>query len=158
MAVSIVSTKILTTDNRVIILPNGTLSNGTINNFSAQPLRRVDINVSVAYGSNADACIALLLSMMKEDKRVLSSADKRPVSTSSSAVNLQGIPIPDPFCGLSSLNSNDITFVTRCWVRVEDYWDVYFDLQKRFYTELPQHGFDFAYPHMDVNIISQPQA
>ena len=45
MAVSIVSTKILTTDNRVIILPNGTLSNGTINNFSAQPLRRVDINV-----------------------------------------------------------------------------------------------------------------
>ena len=158
MAVSIVSTKILTTDNRVIILPNGTLSNGTINNFSAQPLRRVDINVSVAYGSDADACIALLLSMMKEDKRVLSSADERPKTTSSSAVNLQGIPIPDPFCGLSSLNSNDITFVTRCWVRVEDYWDVYFDLQKRYYTELPQHGFGFAYPHMDVNIISQPQA
>lgn len=153
MSVSIVSTKILTTDNRVIILPNGTLFNGTINNYSAQPLRRVDIEVSVEYGSDADACIGLLQQLILEDSRVLTSKDKRPAAASSSAVDLQNVPIPDPFVGLLSLNSNDITFVTRSWVLAENYWDVRFDLQKRFYTELPKHGFGFAYPHMDVTLV-----
>lgn len=153
MSVSIVSTKILTTDNRVIILPNGTLFNGTINNYSAQPLRRVDIEVSVEYGSDADACIELLQQLILEDSRVLTSKDKRPHTSSTSAVDLHSAPIPDPFVGLLSLNSNDITFVTRSWVLAENYWDVRFDLQKRFYTELPKHGFGFAYPHMDVTIV-----
>lgn len=153
MSVSIVSTKILTTDNRVVILPNGTLFNGTINNFSAQPLRRVDIEVSVAYGSDADKCIELLHKMIAEDERTLTSKDKRPKTNSTSSVNLHNAPIPDPFVGLLSLNANDITFVTRTWVRAENYWDFKFDMQKRFYTELPQHGFQFAYPHMDVTIV-----
>jgi len=158
MSVSIVSTKILTTDNRVIILPNGTLFNGTIDNFAAQPLRRVDIEVSVAYGSDADKCIELLHKLISEDKRVLTSADKRPKSHSTSAVNVDKLPIPDPFVGLLSLNANDITFVTRMWVHTEEYWNVRFDLQKRFYTELPKNGFEFAYPHMDVNVISTPES
>lgn len=155
MSVTIVSTKILTTDNRVIILPNGTLFNGTINNFSAQPLRRVDLEVSVEYGTDADACIELLRSMILEDARVLTSKDKRPRATSPSAVDLRDAPIPDPFVGLLSLNANDITFVTRSWVLSENYWDVRFDLQKRFYTELPKHGFSFAYPHMDVKVVKE---
>lgn len=155
MSVTIVSTKILTTDNRVIILPNGTLFNGTINNFSAQPLRRVDLEVSVEYGTDADACIDLLMSMILEDERVLTSKDKRPRATSPSAVDLRDAPIPDPFVGLLSLNANDITFVTRSWVLSENYWDVRFDLQKRFYTELPKHGFSFAYPHMDVKVVKE---
>ena len=153
MSVSIVSTKILTTDNRVIILPNGTLFNGTINNFAAQPVRRVDIEVSVAYGSDPAKCIEALLSIIRSDSRILTSADKRPEIKSTSSVDTQHAPIPDPFVGLLKLNSNDITFVTRSWGLTENYWDVYFELQKRFYTELPQMGFQFAYPHCDVTIV-----
>lgn len=153
MDVSIVSTKILTLDNRVVILPNGALSNGNINNFSAQKIRRVDLEVSVAYGSDADKCIETLLELVNSDSRVLTSKDERPLPESSSSVNTKGMPIPDPFVALSSLNANDITFVVRVWVRSEDYWNVYFDAQKRFYTELPKRGFRFAYPHCDVTLV-----
>ena len=59
--------------------------------------------------------------------------------------------IPEPFVALKSLNESDITFVVRAWVRSADYWGVYFDMEKRFYTELPQCGFEFAYPHVTIN-------
>lgn len=152
MDVSIVSTKVLTPDNRVVILPNGSLFSGNIENVSAQPLRRVEWTVSVEYGVDAQRCIDLILSIMQSDVRILTSQDKRPQPESPSAVNTSHLPIPDPFVALSSLNNNDISFVARAWVRKEDYWDVFFDLNQRFYTELPQHGFGFAYPHMDVTI------
>ena len=61
--------------------------------------------------------------------------------------------IPAPFVGLKSLNANDITFVVRAWVKADDYWDVLFCMQERFYTELPQAGFQFAYPHVDVTMV-----
>ena len=151
--VNIVSTKILTVDNRVVILPNGALSNGNINNYSAQLVRRVDWEVSVGYGTDAEACISCIKQMLLEDKRVMTSADKRPERKTTSSVNTQGEPIPDPFVALKALNANDITFVVRAWVRSEDYWDVFFNMQQRFYTELPRHGFSFAYPHCDVTIL-----
>jgi len=150
MDVSIASTKILTTDNRVVILPNGSLSNCNLINYSAQPLRRVDLEVSVAYGSDADKCITTILDLLKKDERVLNSSSQRPKTDSKSAVNVGNLPIPDPFVALKSLNSSDITFVVRVWVLSENYWDVYFDTQKTLYTELPKHGFEFAYPHVQI--------
>ena len=153
MDLSIVSTKILTTDNRVVILPNGMLSNGTINNYSAQSLRRVDLEVSVAYGSDADRCIAEIQEIMAADSRILTSKDERPPVRGVSSVNTKGMPIPDPFVALLRLNSDDITFVVRAWVKNEDYWPVYFSLQKTIYTELPKRGFSFAFPQRDVRII-----
>ena len=67
-----------------------------------------------------------------------------------SSVNYEMKEIPAPFVALKSLNENDITFVVRAWVRATDYWEVFFAMQQRFYTELPQHGFTFAYPHVVV--------
>ena len=58
--------------------------------------------------------------------------------------------IPAPFVALKELNASDITFVVRAWVRSDDYWDVFFALQERFYTELPPQGFTFAYPHIEL--------
>ena len=155
MEVTIVSTKVLTPDNRVVVLPNGALFSSNIENVSAQPLRRVNWTVSVEYGSDAEKCMEALLEIVRSDKRILTSADQRPKTNSRSAVNTDGLPIPDPFVALASLNENDISFVVRAWVHKEDYWDVFYDLNLRFYTELPQRGFGFAYPHMDVNITNK---
>lgn len=153
MEVTIFSTKILTRDNKVVVMPNGELSNNNIVNYSAQPLRRVDLEVSVAYGSDADKCIATLTDIILSDERVLTSKDKRPEPKSSVGIKRTEHPIDDPFVALQSLNSNDITFVTRFWVTTENYWAVYFDMNKRYYTELPKHGFEFAFPHCDVTIL-----
>ena len=155
MDVSIFSTKILTTDNRVVVLPNGALSNGTIENVSAQVLRRVEWQVNISYGVDANACMDAIRTILLSDKRILSSADERPKNHSRSAVDTAGLTIPDPTGVLSSLNTSDITFLVRAWVRTPDYWSVFYDLNSRFYTDLPPQGFTFAYPHMDVNIVKQ---
>lgn len=160
--VNITATKILTTDNKVIILPNGSLSNGSIINYTARPLRRVDWEVSVSYGVDAKACKAAIRAILDSDKRVLQAdtdmdeiyKELQVSAFQLSVVNYRMDSIPEPFVGLKSLNSNDITFVVRAWVRSTDYWDVFFDLQERFYTELPPQGFTFAYPHVDVTMIN----
>jgi small conductance mechanosensitive channel len=156
--VNITATKILTVDNRVVILPNGALSNGTINNVTGRPLRRVEWLVSVAYGSDADQFEKTVLAMLAEDERVLQSdtdMDKlyKEVNMSAyqlTAVNYQIKEIPAPYVALKSLNESDITFLIRVWTKSDNYWNLFFDMQKRFYTELPQHGFSFAYPHVVV--------
>ena len=143
--VNITATKILTVDNRVVILPNGALSNGTINNYNGRPLRRVEWLV------------------LDSDPRVLQAdtdMDKlyKDLNISAfqlSTVNYRMDAIPEPFVALKSLNENDITFVVRAWVKSNDYWDVFFALQERFYTELPPQGFTFAYPHVDVTMLNQ---
>ena len=161
--VNITATKVLTPDNRVVILPNGALSNGVINNYNGRPLRRVEWLVSVAYGVDADACKKAILSIVNSDPRVLQEdTDMKQLykelnisAYQLSTVNYRMDAIPAPFVALKSLNENDITFVVRAWVRADDYWGVFFDLQERFYTELPPQGFTFAYPHVDVTMLNQ---
>ena len=160
--VNITATKILTVDNRVVILPNGALSNGVINNFNGRPLRRVEWNVSVSYGVDAAKCKAAILTIVNSEPRVLQAdTDMKKLykelnisAYQLSTVNYRMDAIPAPFVALKSLNENDITFVVRVWVRANDYWDVFFALQERFYTELPPQGFTFAYPHMDVTMLN----
>ena len=157
--VNITATKVLTPDNRVVILPNGALSNGVINNFNGRPLRRLEWLVSVSYGVDAAACKEAILAIVNSDERVLQAdtnmkalyKELNITAYQLSTVNYRMDAIPAPFVALKSLNENDITFVVRVWVRSADYWGVYFDLQERFYTELPPQGFTFAYPHVVVS-------
>ena len=161
--VNITATKILTTDNRVVILPNGALSNGTIINYNGRPLRRVEWSVSVSYGVDAAACKKAILAIVNSDQRILQADTDmnklyKELNISAyqlSTVNYRMDAIPEPFVALKALNENDITFVVRAWVKAEDYWDVFFELQERFYTELPPQGFTFAYPHVDVTMLNQ---
>ena len=135
--VNILNTRLITRDNKEVVLANGTLSNGNVINYSTRPIRRVDRTINVAYGTNAQECIDALVAIMKEDPRILDS------STPGAA---------DPFAGLEAQNSSDISFTVRAWVKTPDYWDVFFDLNQRMYTELPAKGIHFAYPHLDVKI------
>lgn len=156
--VNITATKILTTDNRVVILPNGALSNGTINNYSGRPIRRIEWIVSVEYGVDAEACKKAILEIVNSDKRVLQEdtdmnklyKELKITNFQLSTVNYRMDAIPAPFAALKSLNESDISFVVRAWVRGDDYWGVFFDTQERFYTELPKQGFGFAYPHVQI--------
>ena len=165
MEVNITATKILTVDNRVIVLPNGALSNGLIDNYSARPLRRVEWKVSVAYGSDVEGFKKTVLELLAADRRVLQAdtdtgelykefdASKYQLST----VGYKMDTIPAPFVALVSLNSSDITFSVRAWVRGKDYWDVYFLMNETFYTELPKRGYEFAYPHVDVKMLPKEE-
>ena len=136
--VNIVSTKLLTTDNRLIILPNGTLSNGNINNITGKDLRRVDITVNVAYGADADVVKNALLSMVKANPLFLDS------TTAGAA---------DPFCALMDLGESTVNFVVRAWVNGADYWTARFQLQETIYKELPaKYGIGFPFPQLDIHL------
>lgn len=136
--VTIVSTKLLTTDNRVIVMPNGTLSNGNINNVTGRHLRRVDIPVSVAYGTRADAVKSALMELVQANPLFLDSKTHG---------------AQDPFVGLAELADSSVNFVVRAWVNGKDYWDARFQLQEAIYTELPsKYGIEFPFPQMDIHV------
>lgn len=135
--VNITSTKLTTTDNRVIIIPNGILSNDVINNYSGRQMRRLDITIGVEYGSSSTETKELLMNIIKADDRSMTIE--------------QGAPA-DPFVALSALNDSAVEFVIRIWVKGENYWPLKFELTEKIYNELPEHGIQFPFPQLDVNI------
>lgn len=135
--VTITSTKLLTVDNKVVIIPNGNLSSGTINNYSHMPLRRLDLNVNVEYGVPSAKVNEALMTIIKTDSRILDSS-------------VQGAA--DPFVALAAMCDSSVQYVIRVWVKSEDYWGVNFDLLDKIYNELPKNGINFPFPQLDVTI------
>lgn len=135
--VNIVSTKLTTTDNRIIIIPNGALSNGTINNFSMNTMRRLEWLVGVEYGTSAADVKAALKSIIDTESKVLY------ISTGAPA---------DPLIAVNALKDSCVEYVVRVWVNKYDYWDMFFLINERIYTELPHKGIGFPFPQMDVHI------
>ena len=137
---NIVSTTLITRDNKNVIIPNGILSNGNITNFSAQPVRRLEWTFNVPYGTPSDQVEEEVLKIMKADSRLLDA----------SSPNAE-----DPFVGLSAMKDSSVEFIARAWAQTDDYWPVYFDINKAIYDTLPEKGISFPFPQMDVHIKNQ---
>ena len=136
-SINIVSTKIITLDNREVILPNGALSNGTINNYSANPLRRIDLTVNVAYGSDAEAVKAELMRIVGENELIL---------------NAETPGAQDPTVVLSDLKDSCVEFLIRVWARSSDVREVRYALTEAIYKSLPEHGISFPFPQLDIHL------
>lgn len=135
--VTITSTKLTTVDNRMIVIPNGALSNGTINNYSHNTLRRLDLSVGVEYGTSTEHAKSILSEIINADPRVLTVETGAPAA---------------PFIALSNLSDSSIIFTIRVWVKSQDYWNVNFDMLEKIYNELPKNNIQFPYPKLDINI------
>lgn len=141
MEVNIVNTKLTTVDNKNIVIPNGILSNGTINNFSQNRLRRLNWTVNVEYGCSVAQTKDLLMELMNSEKRILGIAEGAPA---------------EPFVALNELTSSSVQFIMRGWVKTEDYWDVNYEINEKIYTELPKNDIRFPYSKLDVTIMQSP--
>ena len=135
--INIVSTKILTIDNREVIIPNGALSNGNINNFSAKALRRVDLKINLPYGSDAEEVRSALLGIVENDERIL---------------NAETPGAEDPSVVVSALNESSVEFFLRVWVKSQDYRPVLYWLNETIYTQLPKQGIHFPFPQLDIHL------
>ena len=122
-----------TVDNKTIIIPNGSLSTGIINNYSKEGIRRVDWTFGIAYGDDYDVAKATILKFLREDKRVFQD--------------------PKPFVALSELADSSVNITVRAWANVGDYWDIYFDMNERVYKEFPKYHLNIPFPQMDVHMI-----
>ena len=136
-SINIVSTKIVTLDNREVILPNGALSNGTINNYSANPLRRIDLTVNVSYGCDAETVKAELMRIVGDQETIL---------------NAETPGAQDPTVVLSELKDSSVEFLVRVWVLATDFREVKYALTEAIYSGLPAHGITFAFPQLDIHL------
>ena len=135
--INITCTKLTTLDNRVIILPNGALQSGSVNNYSRNEYRRVDFVFGVEYGSDSELVKKLILDIAQADSRVLTVE--------------QGAP-DNPFVALSSLSPSSVDFTVRLWCKASDYWGVFFDTNEAVYKALPENGIKFPFPQMSVHM------
>lgn len=131
--IQIFNTVINTPDNKIILLPNGPLSTGIINNYSREPLRRLDLTFSVAYGDDYERAKAVMLHLIKEDGRALNE----PAA---------------PFVALGSLSASSIDLTVRIWCKQEDYWGMKFDLTQKVYETFPKEGLKFPYQTFTVQL------
>lgn len=130
--IGLFSTEIVTVDNRIIYIPNSTISTSVIDNYSTSEMRRVDWTVSVEYGSDPEKVRQVLVDMLKSDSRV--AAD------------------PAPVVFLVNLADSSVQFSARAWCKNGDFWGLKFDIQERIYVELPKNGINFPFPQLDVNL------
>ena len=110
--ISLFYTVINSLDNKRITVPNGTLMNANVKNFSAEPFRRVDLTFACGKGEAPERIQNLIVEVLKADERVLSEP-------------------AEPFARLSGGDKETMEFTARAWVKNEDYWDVYFDLTQK---------------------------
>ncbi len=133
--IQIFNTIVLTTDNKVIIVPNGGLSTGIITNYSRENKRRVDFEFSIAYGDDYDKAKEVLYNIIQQTPKVLKSEED-----------------PAPFIALTKLDSSSVNIVVRVWTLPQDYWSVYFEINESVYKEFAKQGLNIPYPQMDVHV------
>jgi len=135
--ISIVHTKLITTDNREITIPNGALSNGNIDNYSSRNPYRLSVWFSVAYGTDLDLLRDVLLELVKQQPEIMDS------STPGAA---------DPRVYVGKLGDNGIEVEIRVWIKSEYYKWMQTWLNENIYKELPKHGIRFPFPQVDVHM------
>lgn len=128
----IFNTILNTPDNKRIILPNGAVSTGIINNYSREKIRRVDWTLSIAYGDSYDVAKATIAAMLDRETRVLKD--------------------PASFIALHSLGDSAVRITVWAWVKSPDYWNVYFDINEQVYKQFAAKGLSIPYPQMEVHL------
>ena len=136
--ITIVHTKLVTTDNREITIPNGSISTGTIDNYSSRDPHRLSLKFNVPYGTDFEQVKALLLEMVKEQPLILNK------ETDPGAKN--------PKVYVDELEDSSVKIKLRVWCLAKNYKKVEHWLNEKIYTELPKHGINFPFPQLDVHM------
>lgn len=131
--IQIFNTLVHTGDNKVILLPNGPVSTGIINNYSREDVRRVDMVFSISYGDDFEKAKEVLLRIIKEDERILDTP-------SAPAINLM------------ELAASSIDISVKVWCKQSDYWNVKFDMNRNVYDIFPKEGLNFPYQTLTLHV------
>ena len=130
--ITVFYTTLLTIDNKRITVPNGSLMNANVTNFSSEELRRVDLVFKAAFGSDNNLVQGIMLKAAEETRGVLRS--------------------PEPFARFSGCADNAQEYTLRAWCKSGDYWDVYFDLLGNVSAAFGQAGIAAPATKLDVKL------
>ncbi len=129
--IQIFHTILTTADNKVIYIPNGALSSGTVTNYSRESTRRIEWIVGVEYGEDFEKVKKTIEDILAADGRILTD--------------------PAPTIALHALDASSVNVVTRVWVNAADYWDVYFNINKQIYAVFNREGIGFPFPQLTIH-------
>ncbi len=130
--ISVVYTELLTYDNKRVTIPNGTLTNSVIENYSSEDLRRVDLVFNTSYECDVDTV-----------KQVISKVIEN---------NPMALKNPEPFVRLSEHGDSALTYTVRVWCKNADYWDVKYDTIESVKKAFDENGIQIPYNQIDVHI------
>lgn len=130
--VNVLYTVVITPDNKRVTVPNGSLTNTAITDYSAETRRRVDIVFSAAYASDIDKVKAVILDTANAHEKVLQD--------------------PAPEARLKAQSANSLDFQLRAWCAPDDYWDVFFDLNESVKKAFDQNDIEIPFPQVDVHM------
>ena len=133
--IHIICTKLRTPDNKIVYVPNGSLSNGNIINYSEKFVRRVEITFEVSYDNNFDRAKELIADICASHELVLDD--------------------PNPFIKVAEYAQNGVKIITRVWVKSTDYWTVYFDIIEKVKKKFDENGIVIPYNQLDIRIKSE---
>ena len=140
--IQIFNTILVSLDNKTIIIPNGALSTGSLENFSKQKYRRVDLNYQFAYGTDYEVVREAIEKIQQACPEIIQA----PIS---------GEPVIGPWQGLAAMGESGCTIATRSWCKSEDYWTVAGYMNHEVYQQLRASGFMFPFNKVDVNIVQK---
>ncbi len=129
---SLVSTTILTIDNKTLIVPNSKIWGDVITNVTAQSIRRVDLEFGIGYGDDIPKAEAVLHAIVEAHPKVLDQ--------------------PEPVVKLHALGDSSVNFVVRPWAASDDYWDVYWDITREVKLGFDREGISIPFPQRDVHL------
>lgn len=132
--IQIVCTKLRTPDNKVVYIPNGTLSNSSIINYSEKDTRRVDFTFSIAYESDFEKAKMLITEICLAHKLVLTD--------------------PAPVVRVCEHGDSSVNITARVWTKNSDYWTVRWDILEASKTAFDESGIEIPYNKLDVNVKS----
>ncbi len=130
--ISIFYTKLKTADNKVVVIPNGILSNDTITNVSHMDRRRVDVVVGISYDADIRTAKDIIFNLAQKDEARL--------------------PEEDAMVFVSNLGASSVDIGVRMWVKAEDYWAVKWRLMENIKYAMDENGISIPYQQIDVQI------
>ena len=133
--ISVFNTILITGDNQRKIIPNGSISNATITNITANPTRRIDLVIGISYDDDIREARSILETILAEESRILAE--------------------PAPFIGVIALADSSVNLAVRPWVATGDYWSVNCSLLEKIKLTFDEKGISIPYPQRDVHLYQQ---
>jgi len=130
--IGIFVTTMNTLDNQRVIIPNGVITGGVINNVNGNGTRRVDMAAGISYGDNMSKAKGILEGILADHPAVLAD--------------------PPPTVAVHELGDSSVNFVVRPWVNADDYWAVWFDVTQKIKEEFDSQGVAIPFPQRDVHL------
>ena len=135
--IRICHTRLRTTDNKVVYLPNGKLSTSEVVNFSEKDLRRVDLKFSISYSDDFEKAKSVIADVCAQNELILKD--------------------PEPSIRVSAQSASSIDISAKVWCKNADYWTVNFDMLENVKKAFDENGITIPFNQLDVHVVDTTQ-